>query len=86
MGLIPGPGQWVKGFGIATAVAQIQPLAWELPYATSMAVKKKNYLYCTFSIMTLFKLNIYSFVHNTYSSAGSFLVMDSTVFHYTEMP
>ena len=39
--------QWVKGSGVATAagsvtaVAQIQSLAWELPYATS-AVLKQN--------------------------------------------
>ena len=46
MGLIPGPAQWVKGSGIAaaagwiTAVAQIQSLAWEFPYATGEAIKK----------------------------------------------
>lgn len=44
-GSIPGPAQWVKGFGVAaapvriTAVAQSQSLAWELPYATGAAIK-----------------------------------------------
>ena len=36
--LIPGPGQWVKGSGIAEPMAWIQSLAWELPYEK----KKKN--------------------------------------------
>ena len=38
------PGQWVKGSGVAAvaAAAQIQSLAWELPYAVSMAIKKKK--------------------------------------------
>ena len=37
----PRPAQWVKGSGVAAAVAQIQSLAWGLPYAKSVAVKKK---------------------------------------------
>jgi len=43
--------QWVKGSGTATAVAQIQSLAQELPYVVDVAIilkqnrqKKKNYL------------------------------------------
>ena len=42
---IPGPGQWVKGSGVATAAAQvsaaaqIQSLAWELQYAIDTAIK-----------------------------------------------
>ena len=28
------------------AAAPIQPLAWERPYATGAAVKKKKYYYC----------------------------------------
>ena len=36
--------QWVKGSGIAAAAAQIQPLAWELPYASGGATKKKKKL------------------------------------------
>ena len=45
-GSIPSPAQWVKGSGIAaavawiTAVAQIQSLAWELPYALGRPKKK----------------------------------------------
>ena len=31
VGLIPRPGQWVKGSGIAITMAQIQSLAQELP-------------------------------------------------------
>ena len=46
--LIPSPAQWVKRSGIASVaaqvitVAQIQFLAWELPYATGPAIKFKN--------------------------------------------
>ena len=40
--MIPGPAQWVKGSGIATAAAQSQPLAWELPDATGAMIKKKK--------------------------------------------
>ena len=46
MGSFPDLVQWVKGSGIATAAAevaaaaQIQSLAWELPCATGMAMKK----------------------------------------------
>ena len=45
--MIPGLAQWVKGAGIAisgvwvAAVALIQSLAWELPYTTGGAVKKR---------------------------------------------
>ena len=44
----PWPGAVVKGYGVATTVAlvaaaaQIQPLAWKLPYATGVAIKKKK--------------------------------------------
>ena len=43
----PQPGQWVKGSSIATAVgwvtavARIQSLAQELPYAAGVAIKLK---------------------------------------------
>ena len=40
MAPIPGPVQWVKGSGVATAVARIQSLAQELPYAKGAAIKK----------------------------------------------
>ena len=46
MNLIPGPAQWVKGSGIATAAAHvtamawIQSLAWELINAMGAAIKK----------------------------------------------
>ena len=33
------PVQWVKGSGIATAVAEIQSPAQELPYTTGVAIK-----------------------------------------------
>ena len=42
MGLIPGLAQWFKGSGVAIAAAQIQSQAWEHPYATAMAIKKKK--------------------------------------------
>ena len=35
----PAPEQWVKGSGVAAAVAQIQSLAQELPYAAGVAIK-----------------------------------------------
>ena len=39
----PQPGAVGKGSGVAAAAAQIQLLAWELPYAADMAKKgKKN--------------------------------------------
>jgi len=37
----PQLGTGDKGFGIAAAVAQIQSLAQELPYAISTAIKNK---------------------------------------------
>ena len=37
---IPCPAQWVKGSGVATAVALIQSLAREFPYAKGVAKKK----------------------------------------------
>ena len=45
MGSIPDPAQQVKGSGVATpvaAVAQIQSLAWALPFAVSTTIKKKK--------------------------------------------
>ena len=42
MGLIPSPVQRVKGSGTAAALAWIQYLAQELPYAVGMAKKKKE--------------------------------------------
>ena len=45
VGSIPGPAQWVRGSGIPAAVALRQSLVQELPYATSVAIKKQpNYL------------------------------------------
>ena len=47
-GSIPGLDQWIKGSGIAVAVARlaaialIGPLAWELPCAMGVALKKQN--------------------------------------------
>ena len=41
MGLIPSLVQWVKGSDVAF-VSQIQCLAQEIPYAISVAIKKKK--------------------------------------------
>ena len=41
-GFSPSLAHCVKGFNIATAVAQIQSLAQEFIYATSVAIKKKK--------------------------------------------
>ena len=46
---IPGPGQWVKDPSWPwlrrrlVAEAQIQPLAWELPYAVGVALERKKF-------------------------------------------
>ena len=34
-----GAAQWVKGSSVDTTAAWMQSLAWELPYATSAAIK-----------------------------------------------
>ena len=41
-GLVPGLAQWVKGSAVATAVARIQYLAWELSYPVGAAIKKEE--------------------------------------------
>ena len=47
-GLIPGLAQWVKEPVLLwlgcrpMATAPIRPLAWELPYATGVALKRPN--------------------------------------------
>ena len=35
--------QWLKGSGFAAAVAQIQSLTRELPYAVGASIKKKKF-------------------------------------------
>ena len=42
MGLIPSPVHWVKGSAFVTAVAGIQSLARELPYAAGVTLKSKK--------------------------------------------
>ena len=42
MSSISGLAQWVKGSGVATAVAQIQSLIQELPYAVGLPKKKRK--------------------------------------------
>ena len=48
VGLIPGLAQWVKDLALLglwcrpAAAAPVQPLAWELPCATSVALKSKK--------------------------------------------
>ena len=50
VGLISGLIHWVKDLALrqatayVSAAAPIQPLAWELPYATGAAVKRKKYI------------------------------------------
>ena len=47
-GLIPGFTQWFKDLALLrlwcrlVAIAEIRPLAWELPYATGLALKRKK--------------------------------------------
>ena len=40
--MTPGLAQWVKGSGIATAVARIQSLTQELPHGAGVAIKGKK--------------------------------------------
>ena len=40
--MVPGLAQWVKGSAVATAVARIQYLAWELSYPVGAAIKKEE--------------------------------------------
>lgn len=40
-GLIPSPARWIKGSGVATAAAWIQPLTQEIPYAMGVAMEKR---------------------------------------------
>ena len=51
--LIPGLDQWL--WHRSAAAAPIQPLAWELPYATAVALKsKKNtYIYIFLNIFLI---------------------------------
>ena len=46
VGSIPGLGQWIKDLALlwlwhrSAATAPIRPLAWELPYAAGVALKR----------------------------------------------
>ena len=44
MGLILGQAHWIKGSSVATAAAQIQFLAWVLPYATGAAINVNTHM------------------------------------------
>ena len=41
-GSIPDLAQWVKDPLLLQAIAPIRPLAWEVPYASGVALKKKK--------------------------------------------
>ena len=71
---LPCPLQWVKGSGVAPAVAQIQSLAQEFPYAVGMVIKTKrnsemplSFVFASYSsslLMILYNLHfIFSLVH-----------------------
>ena len=65
MGSIPGPAQWVKDPALLwlqlwcrmAATALIQPLAWELPYAAGVALKRQRQKKLLFSLMALQSTN-----------------------------
>ena len=59
MGSIPSLAQWVEGSDIATAVAWIQSLALEFPYAMGAAIKKKmkKNIYVQLNITLLYSRN-----------------------------
>ena len=42
VGSIPSLVQWVKGSNVARAMAQIQSLAWKLPYTMGVVTLKKK--------------------------------------------
>ena len=56
----PQPGAVGKGSGVAAAAAQIQLLAWELPYAADMAKKGKK----TQNSLIAYLIDLYG-VHDT---------------------
>ena len=45
VGLIPGLTLWVKDPALTQAAVLNRPPAWELPYTTGVALKKKIYIY-----------------------------------------
>ena len=61
MGSIPGLAQWGKDPSLlrlwrrVTGVAPIQPLAWELPHAADVVLKKKKNTNTKYGFLLLFE-------------------------------
>ena len=60
--MIPSPAQWFKGSDVAAAVAQIQSLVQELPYAVGVAITKVNGLTITYEALNNLALITLSFL------------------------
>ena len=62
---MPGPEQWVKGSSVAAAGARTQSLAWELPYAADVAIKRVQLVYSVVPISAVQRsdqvMHVYAF-------------------------
>ena len=80
--LAPGPAWWVKGSGVAAA-AQIQCLAWELPYTEGTAIKKYIYIkicFCRYILFLIPNIDIAFFLFLIC------LARDLSIFSVQELP
>ena len=80
--LAPGPAWWVKGSGVAAA-AQIQCLAWELPYTVGTAIKKYIYIkicFCRYILFLIPNIDIAFFLFLIC------LARDLSIFSVQELP
>ena len=68
-GSIPGLAQWVKDPSLLqlwyrlAAPAPIRPLAWGLPYATTVALKSKLYIHILIYTYIYVRVCIYIYIY-----------------------